>query len=150
MKPEETIDFHLRNTWLRFAKYYNNTAAEHDGSLTTGFILLNIDAANGTPSTQLGPKMGLESTSLVRPLKTLEEKGLIYRKKDDKDKRVVKIFLTPDGVKKRAVSKETVVNVNTLLNEKLGDNTMKEMIKGLKKISSNLEKLNIDHGKKSC
>ena len=29
MKPEETIDFNLRWTWLNIARYYNDAAAEY-------------------------------------------------------------------------------------------------------------------------
>ena len=48
--------------------------------MATGFTLLSIDPEKGTPSTALGPKMGMEATSLSRILKTMEEKGLITRK----------------------------------------------------------------------
>jgi len=148
MKPEETIDFHLRNTWLKMAKYYNLAAQPHDGTLTSGFILLNIDVKNGTPSTQLGPKMGLEGTSLVRPLKTLEEKGLIYRKKDKEDKRVVKIFLTPSGLKKREISKETVLNINNEIVNQIGASKFKMVLEELRKIASTVEKIHQNYGQK--
>ena len=37
-------------------------------------LYLSIDPKKGTPSTSLGPKMGMEATSLSRTLKSLEEK----------------------------------------------------------------------------
>ena len=40
-----------------------------------------IDPKKGTPSTSLGPKMGMEATSLSRTLKTMEIKNLITRKR---------------------------------------------------------------------
>lgn len=115
MKREDTIDFHFQRNWLKIVRYYNNEASEHGTSMTTGFILLMIDISNGTPSTKLGPMMGMEARSLVRPLKTLEENGLIKRVKDDHDGRLVKIFLTPEGIKARAIAKNTVIQLNTYL-----------------------------------
>ena len=93
MRPEETIDFHIRWAWYNISRMYNLKASEFGGSMATGYVLLNIDK-EGTPSTKLAPKMGMEPRSLTRMIKTLEENGLIEKKSDDFDKRLVKIFLT--------------------------------------------------------
>ena len=85
MRPEETIDFHVKYTWQNISKMYNEWASGFGGTMAVGFILLNIDIENGTPSTALGPKMGMESTSLSRILKNMEEKELIYRKPNPND-----------------------------------------------------------------
>ena len=77
--------------------------------MATGFALLSIDPEKVTPSTSLGPKMGMEATSLSRTLKTLEEKGLIEGKPNPEDGRGVLIHLTEFGRKKREYSKERVL-----------------------------------------
>lgn len=76
---EKTIDYILRTTWLAVNKMYNEEASQFGTTMSTGFALLSIDPEKGTPSTSLGPKMGMEATSLSRTLKTMEEKGLIIR-----------------------------------------------------------------------
>src|SRR5690606_21611115 len=86
-------------------------ASEYGVSLSVGFILLNIDK-EGTPSTQLGPKMGMEPTSLSRTLKTMEDAGLIYRKSDSGDKRKVLIYLSEEGIQKRKIAKQVVLEFN--------------------------------------
>jgi DNA-binding MarR family transcriptional regulator len=106
MKPEETIDFNIRSTWHKIARMYNIQASEYGVSMATGMVLLNIDLKEGTPSTSLGPKMGMESRSLTRTLKNLEDEKIIYRQPDKKDKRMVRIFLTELGMEKRDLSKE--------------------------------------------
>ena len=80
---------------------YNEEAAKYGATMATGFVLLSIDKEKGTPSTTLGPKMGMEATSLTRTLKSMEEKGLIYRKPNPEDGRGVLIFLTEFGKEKR-------------------------------------------------
>lgn len=105
------VDFVIRHLWHKMSRMYNQKANDYGVSISVGFILLNIDK-EGTPSTQLGPKMGMEPTSLSRTLKTMEDKGFIYRKVDAKDKRKVLIFLTEDGIDKRRIARQVVLNFN--------------------------------------
>src|SRR5210317_21935 len=104
MMKDKTIDYVLRTTWLAVNKMYNEQAARFDTTMATGFTLLSIDPEEGTPSTALGPKMGMEATSLSRILKTMEERGLIERKPNPADGRGVLIHLTDFGREKRAYS----------------------------------------------
>ena len=109
---EKTIDYILRATWQAISRMYNEEALKHGGTMATGFALLSMDKEKGTPSTSLGPKMGMEATSLTRTLKTMEEKGLIERKKNPEDGRGVLIYLTEEGKEKRALSRENVIKFN--------------------------------------
>jgi DNA-binding MarR family transcriptional regulator len=81
---------------------------------------LNIEA-EGTPSTALGPKLGMEPTSLSRLLNSMEEKKMIERLANPADGRSVLIFLTPFGKEKRDDSRSVVLNFNQILEEKLTD-----------------------------
>lgn len=112
MKPEETVDFHIKRTWQSIAKMYNEEAAKYGATMATGYVLLNVDLDHGTPSTALGPRMGMESTSLSRILKNMEERGLIERKPNPVDGRGVLIFLTDFGTEKRKDARKAVVGFN--------------------------------------
>lgn len=118
MKPEETIDFHLRWLWQKTMRLYNAEASKFGGSMSVGYILLNIDKG-GTPSTKLGPKMGMESRSISRTLKTMEDKGLIYRSQHKNDKRSVLIHLTDEGKKYRETAREVVIQLNEFLRKNI-------------------------------
>ena len=109
---DATIDYVLRTTWLAVTKMYNEEASKFESTMATGFALLSIDPESGTPSTSLGPKMGMEATSLSRTLKNMEERGLIERKPNPEDGRGVLIFLTEFGKEKRNYSKEKVLTFN--------------------------------------
>ncbi|QRM89887.1 MarR family transcriptional regulator [Lacinutrix sp. WUR7] len=109
---DATIDYVLRTTWLAVTKMYNEEASKFESTMATGFALLSIDPEHGTPSTSLGPKMGMEATSLSRTLKNMEERGLIERKPNPEDGRGVLIFLTEFGREKRNYSKEKVLTFN--------------------------------------
>ena len=92
------------------SKMYNEEASKHESTMAMAFALLNIDFENGTASTSLGPKMGMEATSLSRLLNNLEEKKLIYREKNPNDGRSVLIKLTEFGVEKKKYQKRACSN----------------------------------------
>jgi DNA-binding MarR family transcriptional regulator len=123
-KAEDLIDFNLRHAWHKISRMYNQKAKSHGLTMSIGFILLIVDR-EGTPSTQLGPRMGMEPTSLSRTLKTMETKGFIYRKIDGVDKRKVLIFLTEEGVKVRREVKEVVLDFNKKLLENIPAHKLK-------------------------
>lgn len=122
---DKTIDYVLRTTWLAVTKMYNEEAAKFDSTMATGFALLNIDPEDGTPSTALGPKMGMESTSLSRILKTMEERGLIERRPNPDDGRGVLIHLTEFGREKREYSRERVLKFNETVRDNISEEKMK-------------------------
>lgn len=109
---EITIDYALRATWQSVARMYNEEAKKFDSTMAVGFTLLSIDPKTGTPSTALGPKMGMEATSLSRILKRMEELGLIQRRPNPNDGRGVLIYLTNFGLEKRKDSKDVVLKFN--------------------------------------
>ena len=74
---KRTIEQEIRYTWLLISKMYNEEAEKFGGSMTVGFALLSLNPKEPIPSTSLGPKMGMESTSLSRTLKFMEEESLI-------------------------------------------------------------------------
>ena len=137
----ETLDSALRSTWQLVSKMYNKEASKFDSTMATGFALLSIDA-EGTPSTNLGPKMGIEPTSLSRLLNTMERKGLIIRSKNPNDGRSVLINLTPFGRQKREDSKAVVLKFNEELNNKLSTQKVKhffEVIQGIRETTLQFE-----------
>jgi len=137
MLKEQTIDHALRATWQAVAKMYNEQAVKYDSTMAMAFVLLNIDKENGTPSTSLGPQMGMEPTSLSRILKSMEEKGAIYREKNPDDGRGVFIKLTKFGLDKRKTSKEHVIQFN----ETIKNNISAEKLDNFFEVTETINKL---------
>lgn len=119
-----TIDYALRATWQAVARMYNEEAKNFGSTMAVGFTLLSIDPKTGTPSTALGPKMGMEATSLSRILKSMEEKGLIERKPNPNDGRGVLIHLTDFGLEKRTDSKNAVLRFNETIKQNVSDDKL--------------------------
>ena len=131
-----TIDYALRATWQAVARMYNEEAKKFDSTMAVGFTLLSIDPKTGTPSTALGPKMGMEATSLSRILKSMEAKGLIKRKPNPKDGRGVLIHLTDFGLEKRNHSREVVLRFNDVAKENISEEKLKHFFEEMQTINS--------------
>jgi len=116
--------------------------------MSIGFVLLNIDK-EGTPSTKLGPKMGMESRSLTRTLKSMEEKGLIERKADQNDGRMVRVFLTKTGKEMRETSKDVVLRLNETLQQKIPQGKLNTFFEVMETINQALEENKIFSGEES-
>ncbi|MGF7218401.1 DNA-binding MarR family transcriptional regulator [Spirosoma lacussanchae] len=119
MKKEKTVDFHIKWGWHAISRMYNAYAARYDMTMAIGYVLLNIDLDEGTPATKIGPLLGMEPRSLVRMLKSLEERGWIRREVDGNDKRFVRIFLTEEGRAKRETAREGVIQFNNMIRERI-------------------------------
>ena len=114
----ENIDLILKSTWLAVSKMYSELAQDHDATAVQALTLLKIDPKEGTRSTNLGPKMAIEPTSLTRIIK-----------------------LTEKGLNSRNLSKEVVVNFNKKVVEKIPQEKMeifKEVMTDILKIANEL------------
>jgi DNA-binding MarR family transcriptional regulator len=121
MKKEETVDYPIKSAWHAISRMYNQQAAEEGFTTAIGFVLLNINSKEGTPATKIAPLIGLETRSLTRMLKTMEEKGLIFKQADPIDKRSVRIFLTEEGKQKKEISVQSVRRFNLEVRAELSE-----------------------------
>ena len=140
MKADKTVDYHIKSGWHAISRMYNSYAAPFDMTMAIGYVLLNIDR-KGTPATKIAPALGLEARSLTRMLKTLEDKKWIRRESNDDDRRVVNVYLTEEGKKKRELAKEGVIAFNNAIYEKIGEEKLAIFFEVMQKVS---EVVNID------
>ena len=130
----EPIDIAVRKLWLKMFKMYSQIAAEKGSAFSVGLVLLSIDK-EGTPSTQLGPRMGMEPTSLSRQLKMMQEMGMIERETSTEDKRVVIVKLTSRGVQARRISRDTILAYNSHIYSSIHVADISIMLRTIQKIS---------------
>jgi len=143
MKREDTVDFNIKAAWHAIYRMYNQQASKHDMTITIGFVLINIDREKGTPATKIAPLMGLEARSLTRVLKSMEEKGLICRKKDENDGRSVRIFLTEMGIEKQLISKDKIKIFNSTIKNIIPQEKLDTFFQVIREISKLIEENHI-------
>lgn len=104
---KSTACFRVKTAWHAIFRMYNTLGLEKGISSSTGFLLLNVPR-EGVAVTHLGPLLGLSARSLSRSLNGLESKGWIERRLDPQDKRMMRVFLTPQGLRFRRDASQTV------------------------------------------
>ena len=119
------VIYKLRTSWFQISKLYNEMAMEHDSTVSMAFVLLAINEEEGTPVTRIAPRMGMEPNSLSRILKSMEEKGLIVRNKDEDDKRLTYVCLTDLGKNKREVAMKAVYRLERAIVSHLDEEKLK-------------------------
>ncbi|MGI9542013.1 MAG: MarR family winged helix-turn-helix transcriptional regulator [Cyclobacteriaceae bacterium] len=143
MKREETVDYNIKTAWHAISRMYNQQAIKNDITTSIGFVLLNINSKEGTPATKIAPLIGLESRSLVRMLKSIEEKGLIRRQADPNDKRLVRIFLTKLGIEKKEIALQTVMAFNKRIRKEIPEKELKTFFEVIERINQIVEENDI-------
>lgn len=142
---EQAIDFQLRTAWLSLTRVYNGIAMQNGLSMAMAFILINISKKGSNP-TKLAPKMGMQANSLSRTLKTLEDKGLIIRKKTANDRREVVIFLTEQGVEARKVANSIIANFNEKIYKQVNEEELKVIFATMEKIHGAIADMREEYG----
>lgn len=138
MRAEKTVDFQIKTSWYAISRMYNTYSGQFDMTMAIGYVLLHIDK-EGTSAMKIAPALGLESRSLTRMLKTLEDKKWIRREANYADKRVVKIFLTDLGKQKRDQARQGVLMFNELIYQRIGNEKLSEFFEVITSINKILE-----------
>ena len=141
MKKEETVDYPIKSAWHAISRMYNQQAAEEGFTTAIGFVLININSKEGTPATKIAPLIGLETRSLTRMLKTMEEKGLIFKKADPVDKRSVRMFLTEEGKRKKEISVQSVMRFNEQIRLALSEQELASFFGVISKIQKVVDQI---------
>ncbi|MGB1206385.1 MAG: MarR family winged helix-turn-helix transcriptional regulator [Chitinophagales bacterium] len=134
---DSVVIYHIKTVWLEIEKMYNKVAAEKGGSLAMGFALLAIDKL-GTPVTKIAPRLGLEPNSLSRLLKSMEKKALIYKRKDEVDKRRVYICLTEKGIEMQQFAMEMVFGLEKVLHDDISAEKLAIFFEVMRKIPTSV------------
>ena len=129
----------IRSSWIEIFKFYNEQTSKEIGTLSTAFVLMTINEKFGTQVTKIAPRMGMEPNSLSRLLKSLEEKELVFKRKDDKDKRKVYICLTKSGLKLRNIAADRLFSLEKSIKDKISKTDLSSFYKVNDTISEIIE-----------
>ncbi len=140
MQLNETIEFYTKASSMALKRMYNQVGEEYGITQTIGFVLVYV-AKEGISPGKLADKLGMKKSSLTRLLNNMEKEGCIYREDDPTDKRITKLFLTPKGVERRGIAKETVLNFNKKVMSRVNEAELEAFIKVSGIITDEVEKV---------
>jgi len=113
---DDHLCFSLYATSRSIQKLYHDGLSKNGLTYPQYLVLVSLYEYKQLSVKRLGELLALDSGTLTPLLKRLENEGLVVRKRSKEDERVVNVFLTDDGVKKR----EDVNDLPEILAEKSG------------------------------
>lgn len=94
---EEPLGFALGAAARKLAKFYVQALSGHSLTPSQLFLLRQLWLEDGLPLRDLGSRSQLDATSTTWLVDQLEKAGLVERKRNDTDRRIVRVWLTAEG-----------------------------------------------------
>ena len=70
-------------------------------------VLCRLYLEDGMTQSEIGDQLSVQGATVTNMLKRMEESGLVSRRRDPEDNRLVRVYLTPSGQEKeRAITKQ--------------------------------------------
>lgn len=96
---EQNVLSQLRVIFSSAKKHFYEVETRCGVSGAQLWTLLELGVTPGLRVSDLAQLLSIQNSTASNMLDKLEQRGLIRRERNDKDQRVVRLFLTPDGAK---------------------------------------------------
>lgn len=105
---EQPLDRLLIATGATLARLRQRVVAAHGLSATALDLLTALSSEDGLPHRELAGRLGLSPATLSPVVDTLERAGDVRRERDADDRRVVRVYLTESGRRRRGTVADQV------------------------------------------
>ena len=86
-----------------------------DGASFPQILALAVVPDDGIEMSSLSKRLGLDSSTVTRLIIGLEKRGWAVRKKQQKDNRIIKVFLTSAGEEKQSQLEDKIDKLGSLI-----------------------------------
>ena len=108
----------------------------HDASVWTWVLLREAANADGASQRELAELMRIEPPTLVRHLDKLSEAGLVERRPDEHDRRVMRVVVTPTGRRRLAKLHDVVQELDKELRSVLTSREVEALARALPRLTA--------------
>jgi DNA-binding MarR family transcriptional regulator len=105
---EQPLDRLLIATGATLARFRQRVVAAHGLSATALDLLAALSGEDGVPHRELAGRLGLTPATLTPVVDALERAGDVRRERDADDRRVVRVYLTDSGRRRRVAVADQV------------------------------------------
>src|SRR5579885_3563323 len=95
--PDDPLVKRLAFLGKALSERFSHMLAEHDCTLPTWVVLRSAHHNPGLSQVSLAGLVGVEGPTLTRHLDRMCADGLVERRRDEQDRRIIRITLTPAG-----------------------------------------------------
>lgn len=143
---EDSVGFLIAATRTRIFKALDAEFARH-GFTSAQWPILRAVADGETPiAADLCRKLNYDTGSMTRMLKRLEDKGVIQREPDARDRRIVRLRITPAGRKIYPKLRDATIRVLNRLVANLEEAEIRTAHELLRRMHSNMSYVNESDG----
>ena len=107
-------------------------------------LMLMLYDKEGCSQDDMTSLLHVDKAAITRVIKILEKKGMLYRKRDEVDRRLKRLFLTEDGKKLEPVIKDIVKKIMDYVAGGFSKDESEFMIKGIGIMATRLGMANFE------
>lgn len=119
--------------------YYTRCLKAYDISSAEYPILLFLNREDGITQEEIVSELGIDKAAVTRILQSLMEKGMVERKKDTRDRRCNRIFLTAYGKETKAPVNQAKADWNAILTRHMSEEEKRELVRLLSLAIQNIK-----------
>jgi MarR family transcriptional regulator for hemolysin len=131
---EEPLARQLAITGRMVRERFDARLRQHGASLATWTVLRAVAEEQQLSQRELADRVCVEGSTLVRHLDRMEQEGLLARCRDDRDRRVVRVGLTPAGWRRHQELAEVAASLDVALRAVLSDEETATLARALPKV----------------
>jgi DNA-binding MarR family transcriptional regulator len=106
------LGYDLRETSRTLLRALQTRIAPHDVTLNQFFLLRQLWEGDGVSQREISERMQTSEPATVAAIDGLEKRGYVQRVRENRDRRVVSIFLTPKGEALRGILLQYAADLN--------------------------------------
>ncbi len=114
--------------------------AQYGVTASQGYTMLSLPEEDTLSMNELSKAMSVDNSTMTRMVDQLVDKALVYRKPDEKDRRLVLIGLTAQGQKLRTALEEELKNFYKLALDGISEEESLGIIHGLQRLNGAIAK----------
>ncbi|HEY2430838.1 MAG TPA: MarR family transcriptional regulator [Acidimicrobiales bacterium] len=141
--PDDRLTRRIVFLGKELREYFQAALVDHGATIPTWAVLSHAHHAPGLSQVQLAGRIGIEGPTLARHLDRLCAEGLVERRRDTQDRRVVRIELTEEGERRWAELKDVADRMEQHLTRYLDDDQATALAATLDAVHRALEDANV-------
>lgn len=136
MKTDDRLIYQLLMAQQKLRTYITNTLLAEGISITLGQagILFILQRDDGRTMTELSKTLAVKNPTLTRLIDRLERSAFVIRRASKKDRRTIRIYITPEGTEECDKAKPIIKRVN----EEIKSGFSQEEIEVFKRVLSSV------------
>jgi MarR family transcriptional regulator, transcriptional regulator for hemolysin len=144
---ETPIGREISMTAKRLQRSFSDALAKAGGTLPAWQVLLAVQRQGARTQQDLARAIGVEGPTLTRQLDALESAGLVERRRDQQDRRAIRVRTTPRGQAQFRRLAKAAGHFDETLRSGLSDREIDQLRDLLARISANAVRANAEKGR---